>query len=120
MSKKSVLILNRTSPYGSSKPREALDIALTCSIFEMPVSLLFLDDGVLQLVKNQKPEALGQKNLESILSSLPMYDIENLYVSEEALLIHALTEEDLSLPVAVLNSDQIADQINNHNTVLTF
>jgi sulfur relay (sulfurtransferase) DsrF/TusC family protein len=41
-------------------------------------------------------------------------------VSEEALLIHALTEKDLSLPVAVLNSEQIADLINNHNTVLTF
>lgn len=120
MSKKSVLILNRTGPYGSTKPREALDVALTCSIFEMPVSLLFLDDGVLQLLKNQNPEALRQKNLESILSSLPMYDIEKLYVSEEALMIHALAEENLSLPVTVINSEQMADLINNHDTVLTF
>ncbi|MGH1461296.1 MAG: DsrE family protein, partial [Neptuniibacter sp.] len=76
MSTKSVLIINRTPPYGSSSPREALDVALTCSIFEQPVSLLFLGAGLFQLLNNQHTESIDQKNLESIMSSLPMYDID--------------------------------------------
>jgi len=120
MSDKSVLIINRSPPYGSCKPREALDIALTCSIFELPVSLLFLDDGVLQLIGNQQPEAIGQKNLQSVMASFPMYDIDKLYVSSSALRMHSLQLEDLSLPVQLINDETITELLNRHSTVLTF
>lgn len=118
--KKSVLIINRTPPYGSSYARESLDIALTCSIFEMPVSLLFLSDGIFQLVKGQDPSGIEQKNLQSVLSSLPMYDIENIYVEQEALNSWALTTEELCLDSTVINNDEIQSLIASHDTVLTF
>lgn len=120
MSTKSVLIINRSGPYGNSKPRESLDIALTCSIFEMPVSLVFLDDAVLQLRKNQQPDQLNQKNLESMLASLPMYDIDKVYASSEALNTYGIELSDMSLPVEAINSTDLSELINNHDTVLTF
>lgn len=120
MSTKSVLIINRTSPYGSSSPREALDIALTCSIFEQPVSLLFLGAGIFQLLNNQNTESIEQKNLESIMSSLPMYDIDQLYTTKSSLEAYDLTAEDLSLPVQIIDDTGVATLINGHETVLTF
>jgi len=118
--KKSVLIINRTAPYGSSNAREALDVALTCSIFEMPVSLLFTDDGVYQLINDQNPGAIAQKNLQALLSSLPMYDIDQIYISETSANDKGLDLSDLSLPAQVVNSTEIAKLIQSHDTVLTF
>ena len=118
--KKSVLIINRSAPYGSSNAKESIDVALTCSIFEMPISLLFMDAGIYQLLKQQDGKRVEQKNLASILSSLPMYDIENLYVSQDTLNEYALQLDELCLPVEVLSSKEIADLVNQHDTVLSF
>ncbi len=119
-SRKSVLIINRTPPYGSCNARESLDIALTCSIFEMQVSILFLDDGIFQLLSGQQPEQIGYKNLQSLMASLPMYDIENIYVGKGALERHGLILEDLSVKATIADDTDITALINSHDTVLTF
>lgn len=118
--KKSVLILNQHAPYGTSNARDALDVALTCSIFEMPVSMAFLGDGLFQLIKSHNPEQTGHKNLESMLSALPMYDIDQIFVCTEDLEANALSESDLALPVQVVAQTELSDLLNNHDTVLTF
>ena len=61
--KKSVLILNQHAPYGTSNARDALDVALTCSIFEMPVSLAFLGDGLFSFSKATIPCKLAIRTL---------------------------------------------------------
>jgi len=118
--KKSILIINQSAPYASSKARESLDVALTCAIFEMPVSLLFMGDGVLQLLKGQQPEALQTKKHEAMLTALPMYDIDCLYVTSSDLKLHGLHSEDLAVPVNIVEQKQIASLIQQHDTVLTF
>ncbi len=117
---KSVLIVNRKPPYGSSSPREALDVALTCGIFEQPVSLLFLDDSIFQLLKEQQPGDISQKNLSANLSALPMYDIDQLFVCAKSLADHGLTCDDLILPVSLLQPSEIAPLFAKHDVVLTF
>lgn len=120
MSKKSVLIISGQAPYGSAKPREALDVALTCSIFEMPVRLLFLGDGIYQLLKEQQAEAVEQKSLEAMLSALPMYDIEELYVTADELNSRGLSADQLALPVNVLDSNALSELMRHTDTTLTF
>ncbi len=118
--KKSILIINQSAPYGSNKARESLDVALTCAIFEMPVSLLFIGDGVLQLLNGQQPEALQTKKHEAMLTALPMYDIDCLYVTSSDLKQHGLQSEDLAVPVKIVEQKQIASLIQQHDTVLTY
>ncbi|WP_415903603.1 sulfurtransferase complex subunit TusC [Neptuniibacter sp. QD29_5] len=118
--KKSVLILNQHAPYGTSYARDALDVALTCSIFEMPVSLAFLGDGLFQLLKNQNTEQTGHKNIESMLSALPMYDIDQVFICSEDLETNALSESDLALPVQIISQSSLSNLIDSHDTVLTF
>lgn len=120
MSETSILILMRSAPYGSSAARDALDAALTCSVFEAPVTLLFMDDAVYQLLKNQSPAEIGQKNLNSIQQSLPLYDIDRLCVDQSALSHRGLSEEQLSLPVESVDAAAIASLMAEYTHVLSF
>jgi tRNA 2-thiouridine synthesizing protein C len=82
--RKSLLIVIRRSPYGSSLARASLDVALAAAAFEQPLNLLFMGDGVLQLMAEQDSQAIGVKNIGRLLASLPLYDIERVYVDGEA------------------------------------
>lgn len=120
MSDLSFLIINRRAPYASNHAREGLDAALTAAVFEQPVAMLFQSDAVYQLLKNQQPTAIGQKNLSANLQVLPMYDIDRLYVCGQAMAERGLTEDQFVVPVEVLDGPQISTLIKQFNRVLTF
>ncbi|RAU19370.1 sulfurtransferase complex subunit TusC [Nitrincola tibetensis] len=118
-SPKNILLMSRRAPYGSSAARDLLDIALTCSVFEQNVALLLLDDGVLQLLANQDPQVIQQKNLNSLQSSLSLYDIEKIYIDADALEHHGLSHSELHIPVTLLTKIEISQLIANSDIVLT-
>ena len=117
---KSFLIINSKAPYGSSAARDALDVALTVSVFEQPLSLLFIDDGVLQLLPDHAPAQINQKNLSANLAMLEMYDIDKLYASRTALEQRGLTAESITLPVTLMDNHEIAALIQQHDQILSF
>ena len=84
MDKKRILIVLRHSPYGSSLAKAAVDVALATAAFEQRVDVLFAGDGVLQLMRDQESHGVGRKNIGRQLASLPLYDIERVYVDAEA------------------------------------
>lgn len=116
--KRFLLIFSRP-PYGTSAARDLLDIALACSVFEQTISLLFLGDGVLQLIPNQQSAPLRQKNLNALHSSLVMYDIESIYVDAESLTGHALDLNQLHIKATQLGRDAIKRLINEHDIIFT-
>ncbi|WP_299203393.1 sulfurtransferase complex subunit TusC [uncultured Amphritea sp.] len=118
--KKSFLIINRKAPYGSSAARDALDVALTISVFEQPLSLLFMDDAVLQLLPAHNAAAIGQKNLSANLSMLEMYDIDQLYVCQRALEQRGIRPDDIELNIILLDQSGIAALIKKQDQVLSF
>lgn len=97
------LIVFRHTPYAASLARSATDLALAMGAFEQDVDLLFIGDAVLQLLDGQGADAIGQKNLGKILASLPLYDIEYVYVDAGALSRHGLAPGDLALPARPLD-----------------
>ncbi|MFW1676391.1 sulfurtransferase complex subunit TusC [Pontibacter sp. JAM-7] len=115
-----VLLVHRNPPYGSNLPRDGLDIALTCAIFDLPVSLLFLGDGLYQLLASQAADEVNQKSLQALLSSLPMYDIDTLYVCAEDLQARNVTADELITGVQVIKQQQLPELFQQHKTVLTF
>jgi len=82
--KKSVLVVLRHSPYGSSLASAAIDVVLASAAFEQPVDALFVGDGVLHLQAGQDSQALGVRNKAKLLASLPLYGIERVYVDAAA------------------------------------
>lgn len=105
--KKRHLLVMRRSPYGSSLARASVDLGLAMGAFEQDFDLLFIGDGVLQLVANQAADQIGLKNIGKALSSLPLYDVESVYVDAGALARHGLGEAQLVVPTVPLDEGQI-------------
>jgi tRNA 2-thiouridine synthesizing protein C len=116
---KSMLIISRHAPWSGPGPREALDIALAGGAFDLPLAMLFLDDGVLQLAPGQAPTALQQKNLAANLQALPMFGVEDLYVCKAGAVQRGLDASHLIMPVHALDKAGIAALIDRFDLVMT-
>ena len=104
----SLLITLRRPPYGHSLSRAGLDLALAAAAFDQEVALLFLGDGVLQLLAEQDSSGIGLRNQGKTLSSLPLYDVETVYADAQALQRYGIPET--ALPATVQLLDPIAMQ----------
>jgi len=116
---KSLLIISRQAPWSGPSAREALDIALAGGAFDLPLGMLFLDDGVFQLAAAQQPDALQQKNLGANLQALPMFGVDALFACARSLARRGLAEQALSLPVEVLDDAALAALIARFDQVVT-
>ncbi|MDH4582613.1 sulfurtransferase complex subunit TusC [Pseudomonas sp. BN415] len=116
---KSMLIISRQAPWSGPGAREALDIALAGGAFDLPLGLLFLDDGVFQLVAQQQPTALQQKDLTANLQALSLFGVESLYASARSLQERGLDSAALNLTVDVLDDSALTTLINRYDQVLT-
>jgi tRNA 2-thiouridine synthesizing protein C len=120
---KNLLYISRHAPYGTGIAREALDAVLGASAYGQNLSLLFMDDGVFQLLKAQDPSKLEQKNLSANLPALPLYDVENLFVHIESLRARGLHADDLVLApehLKVVSTEQVAELIRQQDQLLSF
>jgi len=116
---RSMLIITRQSPWSGPTAREALDIALAGGAFELPLGMLFLDDGVFQLTQAQQAAQLQQKDLTANLQALPMFGIDSLYAAKRSLSERGLDATKLSLLVEVLDDDALRTLINSYDHVIT-
>ncbi len=116
---KSLLIISRQAPWAGPSAREALDIALAGGAFDLPVGLLFLDDGVFQLVPDQQPQALQQKDLTANLQALPLFGIEALHASSRSLEERGLADHALNLSVSCLDDAGLSALIDRYDQVIT-
>lgn len=116
---KSMLIISRQAPWSGLSAREALDIALAGGAFDLPLGMLFLDDGVFQLSGGQQPALLQQKNLSANLQALPMFGVDELYACAHSLAERGLDASALDLPVEVMDAAALSDLIGRFDQVVT-
>lgn len=116
---KSLLIISRQAPWSGPSAREALDIALAGGAFDLPLGMLFLDDGVFQLAPDQQPAQVQQKNLGANLQALPMFGVDELFVAASSLAERGLPADSLSLPAEVLDDAALAALIERFDQVVT-
>ena len=117
---KKLMYVNRKAPYGTIYALESLEVVLIGAAFDQDVSLVFMDDGVYQLKKGQDTKATEMKNFSPTYRALEMYDVEKLYVSKESMADRGLSEDDLIVPVEVLDTDAMADLMEEQDVILTF
>lgn len=120
MSEPSVLLVTRRAPYGGTLARSALDAALAGAAFDRAPTLLFLGDGVLQLLPGQDAADIGTRTHGRVLESLPLYDIDTLYVDGEALARHGIDSGALPAGARVLDDAGLRGLMNNHDHILGF
>ncbi len=117
---KKFLYVNRRQPHGTVYALESLETVLIGAAFDQDVSMLFIDDGVFQLKKEQAPESIDVKNFSKTYRALEMYDVEKLFVEKESLEERGLTEADLLVDVEVIPGASVKELVDQHDVILSF
>lgn len=117
---KKFMYVNRRAPYGTIYALESLEVVLIGAAFDQDVSVVFIDDGVFQLKKDQDTTGIGMKNFSPTYRALEMYDVEKLYVEKESLEARGLTEDDLVVPVEIMTNAEIGQLMEQQDVVLSF
>lgn len=116
---KKFMFVNRKAPYGTVYALEALETVLISAAFDQDVSLAFLDDGVFQLKKGQQTKGIETKNFSPTFRALDGYDVEKLYVEQEAMEARGLTEDDLLVDVTVLSRADMGKLMEEQDIILS-
>lgn len=116
---KRFMYVNRKAPYGTIYALECLEVVLVAAAFDQDVSVVFLDDGVCQLKKNQDTTGIGMKNFSKTYGALDDYDVEKIYVEKESLDARGLTADDLVIPVEVLAADDLREVMAQQDVIIS-
>jgi len=116
---KKLLFISRSSPYGSGRAKACLDMVLSAAVFDQKVTLVFMDDGVLQLQRGQAAARIHAKDLSAALAALPLYDVDQVYVEEASLRLRGITAEQLAIEATLCSAEGIAEMIRQADGVFT-
>jgi len=131
---KKFLYVNRKAPYGTVYAWESLEVVLIGAAFEQDVRLLFMDDGVFQLVKGQDTSGSDMKNFSPTYAALGDYEVTKIYIDEQSLTERGLTLDDLQHlvwededddwaerdSIKLVSRAEVADLMEDSDVVLSF
>ncbi|MEE3000963.1 MAG: sulfurtransferase complex subunit TusC [Pseudomonadota bacterium] len=117
---KKFMYVNRKGPYGTVYALEGLEVVLITAAFDQDVSMVFIDDGVFQIKKDQETSGINMKNFSPTYRALEGYEVEKVYVERESLKARGLDEDDLVIPVEILDSQQVADLMDQQDVIVSF
>tara|TARA_Y100001935_G_scaffold205813_1_gene174803 strand:+ start:13601 stop:14008 length:408 start_codon:yes stop_codon:yes gene_type:complete len=92
---KKFMYLNRRAPYGTIYAWESLEVVLIGAAFDQEVSLMFVDDGVYQIVKGSDTSESDMKNFMPTYRTLGDYGVRHMFVDQASLDARGLTKDDL-------------------------
>jgi tRNA 2-thiouridine synthesizing protein C len=113
-----LLFLVGRPPYGGIQAQESLDLILSAAAFDQHVAVLFLDDGVWQLLADQRPPQPGPRQLGSQFGLLETYGVEQVWAERESLAERGLTSAKLVLPVGEVPRGELRDLIAEFDFVI--
>lgn len=114
------MFVNRRAPHGTLYALEALDAVLVAGALDQKVSLVFMDDGVYQLVRDQKTEGVGLKNFARAYRALGDYDVRDVYVELESMQARGLRIDDLVIPASLITAKSLGALMAQQDVVLSF
>ena len=131
---KKFMYLNRRAPYGTIYAWESLEVVLIGAAFDQEVSLLFVDDGVYQLVKGSDTSESDMKNFTPTYRTLGDYGVRHMFVDKASLEARGLTQEDLievawedweteeevDNIVEIIDSDKAVELLSESDVVFSF
>lgn len=119
-SDQSLLLIFRQAPYGRNLARDALDVALASAAFIPDLAVLFMGDGVYQILSGQDPEQLGLKRHAATLEALPIYGVEHIYVHEPSLHTRGLDSANRLIEFEPVGATEVGALIERYDAVLSF
>ena len=112
--------LFRSAPHGSNAGREGVDALLAASAYCEDITVLFVGDGVYQLLLGQEPNVILSKDYAPMLKLFDLYDIEQVFVCADSLAERGLAQADLVIDAEALNTEQLKAQLQQAGKLLSF
>lgn len=116
----SVAVLMRKAPYGSVYTAEGFRSMMGIGVFEMEISVIFVDDGVYALLAGQDPDGLDMKPLGDGFPMLADFGVTKFYVHDKSLAERGLTVDDLVMDVRVIDDAGVAEILESNGLVMPF
>lgn len=110
----------RSAPHSSSAGREGIDALLAASAYCEGISVIFIGDGVYQLLHGQEPKEILSKDYAPMMKLFDLYDIEHVFVCRSSLDERGLAQADLVIPVQALSEKALSDKLHASGKLLTF
>lgn len=110
-------------PFGTATSREGLDALLAASAFcdEDDILILFLDDGVFNLLEAAEPVEILQKNHLATFKLLELYELSECYICQESVSERGLESSQFSLKHAKLQPRaELIGKLKSATKVLNF
>ena len=92
---KKVMVTVRKAPHGSIYVQEGIEVMFIFATYDMDLSVVFLDDGVLALQPGQDTKGLGIKGFMASLGALVDWEVTNVYVDRQSLKERNIAEDGI-------------------------
>ncbi len=115
---KKVLIIARTSPYGTVLPGEAFLAGIALKSMELETDLVLTGDGVFAAVKGQKAEAISHKSVGEAMESASDFGLP-VYVDQDAVQERGMNASQL-LPLEMIDTDTLKNMVKEADAIITF
>ncbi|MEM6775714.1 MAG: DsrE family protein [Pseudomonadota bacterium] len=89
------LICLTSAPYAGARMRAGIDTLMAFAAFAQHPEVLFSGVGVLALLRRQAEPDRREPSLRKLIDSLPLYDVETIWVDAASLETHGITREEL-------------------------
>lgn len=93
---------------------------LACGAMGAKTSVLYINEGVWQLLEAQNSAAIDCKNQAAMASALPLYDIDDIWVDEDSLRQRNLSGADINAGKIISRSRVQTLLASSNKSILSF
>jgi sulfur relay (sulfurtransferase) DsrF/TusC family protein len=117
----SVVLFVWNGPYGTIASLEACRLAQSFLLIDWDVHLVFIEEGLNNLVKDQKTDLIQQHTIIDLVRMTQDMEV-NILADQESMVSQCLKEEDFdsSLDLKVISPEDTCDLIEEATAVLYF
>lgn len=112
--------LFRSAPHSLSSGREGVDALLAASAYCEDICVIFMGDGVYQLLHGQQTADILSKDYSPMMKLFDLYDIERVFVCQSSLEERGLAQADLVIDAQSLTYSELSELLHSAGKVLTF
>ena len=99
------MVTVRRAPHGSIYVQEAIDVMFIFATYDMNLSVVFIDDGVLALQAGQDTRGLAIKGFMATLGALVDWGVDKVYVDRQSLKDRNIPEQ----AIIAIGKDDVTD-----------
>jgi tRNA 2-thiouridine synthesizing protein C len=117
---KTFLFVFQHAPHATLQAKEGLDFAFSCAAFDQKVDVLFIHDGVYQLLNNQNTKSIQSKNHSASIDALSLYGIENCFYQQTSAGQRKVDSSQLKKNCKSLGDKECHDLLKTYDFVFNY